>query len=131
MALGLGAEVSIIDLNPAILIQLNDLFGSRVNTNMSIPMNIHEEVTASDIVIGSVLIPGAKAPVLVTEEMVKEMSEGSVVVDVAIDQGGNFATSDGVATHDNPTYVKHGVLHYTVRSEERRVGCAGTADRVG
>jgi len=114
MALGLGAEVSIIDLNPARLRQLNDLFGSRVNTIMSNPMNIHEEVTASDIVIGSVLIPGAKAPVLVTEEMVKEMSEGSVVVDVAIDQGGNFETSDRITSHDDPTFVKHGIVHFTV-----------------
>src|SRR5699024_11479564 len=68
----------------------------------------------SDLVIGSVLIPGAKAPVLVTEEMVKEMPEGSVVVDVAIDQGGNFETSDRITSHDDPTFVKHGVVHYTV-----------------
>src|SRR5690625_5395730 len=81
---------------------------------MSNPLNIAEVIKESDLVIGSVLIPGAKAPVLVTEEMVKSMDEGSVIVDVAIDQGGNFATSDRVTTHDNPTYVKHGVLHYTV-----------------
>ncbi|HLR40189.1 MAG TPA: alanine dehydrogenase [Virgibacillus sp.] len=114
MALGLGAEVSVIDLNPTRLRQLNDLFGPAVNTIMSNPMNIHEEVITSDLVIGSVLIPGAKAPVLVTEEMVKEMPEGSVVVDVAIDQGGNFETSDRITSHDDPTFVKHGVVHYTV-----------------
>src|SRR5699024_5530486 len=71
-------------------------------------------IKESDLAIGSVLIPGAKAPVLVTEEMVKSMEPGSVIVDVAIDQGGNFATSDRVATHDDPTFEKHGVIHYTV-----------------
>src|SRR5690625_585622 len=81
---------------------------------MSNPLNIAEVIKESDLVIGSVLIPGAKAPVLVTEEMEKTMDEGSVNVDVAIDQGGNFATSDRVTTHDNATYVKHDVLHYTV-----------------
>ncbi|MFD0957776.1 alanine dehydrogenase, partial [Virgibacillus alimentarius] len=99
IARGLGAEVSIIDLNPTRLRQLNELFGSTVNTIMSNPMNIYEEVKNSDLVIGSVLIPGAKAPVLVTEEMIKEMPEGSVVVDVAIDQGGNFETSDRITSH--------------------------------
>lgn len=64
--------------------------------------------------IGSVLIPGAKAPVLVTEEMIKNMEEGSVVIDIAIDQGGNFETSDHATYHDDPVFIKHGVLHYTV-----------------
>lgn len=114
IAVGLGANVTIIDLNPERLRQLDDVFGSSVNTVMSNPMNIAENVKNSDLVIGSVLIPGAKAPVLVTEEMVASMAEGSVIVDVAIDQGGNFATSDRITTHDNPTYMKHGVVHYTV-----------------
>lgn len=126
IALGLGAEVSIIDLNPARLRQLNDLFGSSVNTIMSNPMNIREEVSNSDLVIGSVLIPGAKAPVLVTEEMVKEMPEGSVVVDVAIDQGGNFETSDRITSHDEPTFTKHGVVHYTVANIPGAVPRTGT-----
>lgn len=114
IAVGLGANVSIIDLNPVRLKQLDEMFGNNVNTIMSSPLNIAKEVQDSDLVIGSVLIPGAKAPVLVTEDMIKSMSEGSVVVDVAIDQGGNFATSDRITTHDNPTFEKHGVLHYTV-----------------
>src|SRR5699024_4952499 len=114
IAVGLGAEVSIIDLNPGRLKQLSELFGSSVNTIMSNPMNIAEEVADSDLVIGSVLIPGARAPKLVTEDMVKSMQEGSVIVDVAIDQGGNFETSDRITTHDNPTHTKHGVLHYSV-----------------
>lgn len=114
IAVGLGANVSIIDLSPVRLKQLDEMFGNNVNTIMSSPLNIAKEVQDSDLVIGSVLIPGAKAPVLVTEDMIKSMSEGSVVVDVAIDQGGNFATSDRITTHDNPTFEKHGVLHYTV-----------------
>lgn len=114
IASGLGADVTIIDLNPERLRQLEDIFGSSVNTVMSNPMNIADAVKESDLVIGSVLIPGAKAPKLVSEEMVQSMTEGSVVVDVAIDQGGNFETSDRITTHDDPTFVKHGVVHYTV-----------------
>jgi len=114
IAVGLGADVTIIDLNPDRLRQLDDIFGSAINTLISNPLNIRESVKESDLVIGSVLIPGAKAPQLVTEEMVKEMAEGSVIVDVAIDQGGNFETSDRITTHDNPTFAKHGILHYTV-----------------
>jgi alanine dehydrogenase len=77
-------------------------------------MNIAQAVAEADLVIGAVLIPGAKAPKLVTEDMVKAMKPGSVIVDVAIDQGGIVETSDHVTTHDNPTYVKHGVVHYAV-----------------
>jgi alanine dehydrogenase len=114
IAVGLGANVTILDLSPERLRYLDDIFGASINTMMSNPMNISECVAESDLVIGAVLIPGAKAPKLVSEEMVKQMSEGSVIVDVAIDQGGIFETSDHVSTHDNPTYVKHGVLHYAV-----------------
>lgn len=114
IAIGLGAKVTIIDLNPDRLRQLDDIFGNSINTLISNPHNIQQSVIESDLVVGSVLIPGAKAPVLVTEEMVKQMSPGSVMVDVAIDQGGNFETSDRITTHDDPTFVKHGVVHYTV-----------------
>lgn len=114
IAVGLGANVTILDLNPERLRYLDDIFGSSINTMISNPLNIAECVHESDLVIGAVLIPGAKAPRLVTEEMVKAMSEGSVIVDVAIDQGGIFETSDRITTHDNPTYTKHGVLHYSV-----------------
>lgn len=113
-AVGLGANVTIIDLSPERLKQLDDLFGPSVNTIISNPMNIQDEIEDSDLVIGAVLIPGSKAPKLVTEEMVKNMGEGSVIVDVAIDQGGIFETGDRITTHANPTYVKHGVLHYSV-----------------
>jgi alanine dehydrogenase len=114
MAVGLGAEVTIIDLNPERLRQLDDIFGNDVTTLMSNSYNIAESVQDSDLVIGAVLIPGAKAPKLVTEEMIKSMTEGSVVVDIAIDQGGIFETTDRVTTHGDPTYVKHGVVHYAV-----------------
>lgn len=114
IASGLGAKVTIIDLNPDRLRQLDDIFGNSINTLISNPHNIRNAVVEADLVIGSVLIPGAKAPILVTEDMVKDMSPGSVMIDVAIDQGGNFETSDRITTHDNPTFVKHDVVHYTV-----------------
>lgn len=114
VAVGLGAKVSIIDLNPERLRELDDIFGSSINTLISNPYNIEKSIAGSDLVIGAVLIPGAKAPRLVSEDMVRKMSEGSVIVDVAIDQGGIFETVDRITTHDNPTYVKHGVLHYAV-----------------
>lgn len=114
IAIGLGAEVTIIDSNPDRLRQLDDIFGYQVSTIMSNPFNIAESTKDSDLVIGAVLIPGAKAPKLVTEEMVKAMEPGSVIVDIAIDQGGSFETIDRVTTHDNPTYIKHNVVHYSV-----------------
>lgn len=114
MAIGLGADVTIMDLNPDRLRQLEDIFGSSIQTLISNPYNIAEAVAASDLVIGAVLIPGAKAPKLVTEAMVQSMSPNSVIVDVAIDQGGIVETIDRITTHNEPTYVKHGVVHYAV-----------------
>ena len=114
VAVGLGADVTIVDLSPERLRQLDDIFGNQLTTLISNPYNIAEAVKEADLVIGAVLIPGAKAPKLVTEEMVKTMSPGSVIVDVAVDQGGIFETVDQITTHDQPTYVKHGVVHYAV-----------------
>jgi alanine dehydrogenase len=114
IAIGLGALVTIIDVNRERLRQLDDMFGADINTLISNPYHISEAVKESDLVIGAVLIPGAKAPKLVTEEMIKTMKDGSVVVDIAIDQGGIFETTDRITTHDKPTYVKHGVVHYAV-----------------
>ncbi|UUY78411.1 alanine dehydrogenase [Staphylococcus saprophyticus] len=114
IALGLGADVTILDVNPKRLQELEDLFDGRVHTIMSNPLNIEQSVKDSDLVIGAVLIPGAKAPNLVTEDMVKEMRDGAVIVDIAIDQGGIFETTDRISTHDDPTYKKHGVVHYAV-----------------
>ena len=114
MAIGLGAQVTVIDVNTERLRQLEDIYGNDINTLVSNPYNIGQAVRDSDLVIGAVLIPGSKAPKLVTEEMVKSMVPGSVLVDIAIDQGGIFETSDRMTTHDDPTYVKHGVIHYAV-----------------
>ncbi len=114
MAIGLGADVTIIDLSADRLRQLDDIFGNQVQTLMSNPLNIAKVVAESDLLVGAVLIPGAKAPKLVTEEMVKEMKPGSVIVDVAIDQGGIVETVDHITTHDNPTYERYGVVHYAV-----------------
>lgn len=114
MAIGLGAEVTLLDLSLPRLRQLDDIFGTRIRTLASTPSNIAAAVAEADLLIGAVLIPGAKAPKLVTEEMVKTMKPGSVIVDVAIDQGGIVETIDHITTHDAPTYMKHGVLHYAV-----------------
>lgn len=114
IAVGLGADVTMIDLSPKRLRELDDLFGSNINTLISNPLNIAEAIKESDLVIGAVLIPGAKAPKLVTEEMVATMNDGSVIIDVAIDQGGIFETVDRITTHSDPTYTKHGVVHYAV-----------------
>jgi alanine dehydrogenase len=114
MALGLGANVTILENNPVRLRQLDDIFGGRVRTLMSNSYNIEMMVRQADLLIGCVLIPGARAPKLVKEYMVKQMSPGSVIVDVAIDQGGSIETIDRVTTHSEPTYVKHGVVHYAV-----------------
>ena len=114
MAIGLGAQVTLIDLSLERLRQIDDIFGNDIQTLMSNPLNIAQAIAESDLVIGAVLIPGAKAPKLVTEDMIKAMSKGSVIVDVAIDQGGIFETVDHITTHDNPTYEKHGVVHYAV-----------------
>ena len=110
----LGANVTIIDLNAKRLAYLDDIFGGRIQTLLSNPFNIAKAVENADLVVGCVLIPGAKAPKLVTEEMVMKMKSGTVLVDVAIDQGGSIETIDRITTHANPYFVKHGVLHYSV-----------------
>lgn len=114
IAVGMGARVTVIDKSGDRLNYLDDLFGGRVVTIMSNSYNIACWARKADLLIGAVLLPGAKAPKLVSEEMVKTMSPGSVIVDVAIDQGGSVATIDRVTTHSEPTYVKHGVVHYAV-----------------
>ncbi|MGK9184830.1 alanine dehydrogenase [Priestia filamentosa] len=114
IAIGLGADVTILDLSASRLRQLDDIFGNGIKTLMSNSSNIAEAVAEADLLIGAVLIPGAKAPKLVTEEMVKEMKPGSVIVDVAIDQGGIVETVNQITTHDNPIYAKYDVVHYAV-----------------
>jgi alanine dehydrogenase len=114
IALGMGAKVTLLDINPDRLRYLDEIFQGRVQTLMSNRYNIAKAVKEADLLVGAVLIPGARAPRLVTEDMVKQMEPGSVIVDVAIDQGGSIETIDRVTTHSDPTYVKHGVVHYAV-----------------
>jgi len=114
VAVGMGAQVAVIDRSAARLQYLDDLFGGRIVTVMSNSYNIASWVKKADLLIGAVLVPGAKAPKLVTADMVKTMEPGSVIVDVAIDQGGSVETCDHVSTHSNPTYTKYGVVHYAV-----------------
>lgn len=114
MAVGMGARVTILDMNPARLGYLDDIFGGRVTTLASNENNLEEAVKKADLLVGAVLVAGQAAPKIVKEDMVKQMKAGSVIVDVAIDQGGSIETIDRITTHDNPTYVKHGVVHYSV-----------------
>ena len=114
MAVGMGARVTILDNSAERLAYLDDIFGGRVQKVMSNSYNIAKWVQKADLLVGAVLVPGAKAPKLVSEEMVKTMEAGSVIVDVAIDQGGSVATIDRITTHSEPTYTKHGVVHYAV-----------------
>ncbi|MDR6549391.1 alanine dehydrogenase [Paenibacillus qinlingensis] len=114
MALGLGANVVIIERSAERMRALDDIFGGHLRTLMSNPYNIASAVQKADLLIGAVLIPGARAPRLVTEAMVQSMKPGAVIVDVAVDQGGSIETIDRVTTHSDPTYEKYGVLHYAV-----------------
>jgi alanine dehydrogenase len=113
IALGMGADVWVLDRNVDVLRSLWMQFGSALNTVFSTRDAIEKHVREADLVIGGVLIPGAEAPKLVSAALIKQMKPGSVVVDVAIDQGGCFETSKAT-THDNPTYVVDGVIHYCV-----------------
>ncbi len=113
MALGMEAIVTVIDKNLDRLRELDELFGSSLNTIYSTVDAIEQYVVNADLVIGAVLVPGAAAPKLVTRKMIKQMRPGSVVVDIAIDQGGCFETSHAT-THADPVYVVDGVTHYCV-----------------
>lgn len=113
-AVGLGARVTVVDINVDRLRYLGEVFMGRVETLYSNNYNISEAVKNADLVIGAVLIPGSKAPKLVTEEMVKNMQPGSVIVDVAIDQGGCVETIKQPTTHADPTFEKYGIIHYAV-----------------
>lgn len=113
MAVGVGAEVTIIDRSLGRLRQLDDMFGGRVRTRASTIEAIEQETSDADLVIGAVLVPGASAPKLLAADWLRCMKPKTVLVDVAIDQGGCFETSKPT-THDNPTYVVDGVVHYCV-----------------
>src|SRR3569623_527910 len=113
MAVGLGANVTVLDVNLKTLAYLDDIYAGRISTQYSDPLSIEKACLESDLVIGAVLIAGARAPRLVTRQMVKEMEAGSVIVDVSIDQGGCIETAKPT-THDNPTYLVDDVIHYGV-----------------
>lgn len=113
IAMGMQADVVVLDSDLTKLRRLDSLYHGRIVTLHSNKLTIEEQVLGADLVIGTVLVPGASAPKLVTEDMVKEMKRGSVLVDVAIDQGGCFETSKET-THSEPVYVLHDVVHYAV-----------------
>ncbi len=114
VAVGLGAQVTILDVSIPRLQELDRQFSGQVQTLYSNRLNIERTIQSADLVVGAVLLPGQKAPCLVTREMVKQMPEKSVIVDIAIDQGGIFETEDKVTTHDEPTYIREEVIHYAV-----------------
>lgn len=113
VAVGLGADVAVLDVNARVLARLDEVYRGRLKTIVSSPHAIAEEVREADLVIGAVLVTGARAPRLVTREMVRSMPRGAVIVDVSIDQGGCVETSRPT-THADPTFVEEGVVHYCV-----------------
>lgn len=113
MAVGLGARVTVLDRSADALSRLDHIYGNRIQTLYSTTETIRSACTQADLIIGAVLIPGASAPKLISSQLVKEMEAGTVMVDVAIDQGGCFETSHPT-THDAPTFIQDGVVHYCV-----------------
>ena len=114
IAIGLGADVSVFDIDSKKLVALDAKYGASIKTHYCNPAKLMQEVPKADLLITSVLVHSRKAPKIITEEMVKSMKKGSVIVDVAIDQGGNVETIDKITTYDNPTFEKYGVLHCAI-----------------
>ncbi|NTV90764.1 MAG: alanine dehydrogenase [Clostridiales bacterium] len=114
IAAGMGARVTVMDINQSRLSYLDDIFGGRISTLLFDEYTLGGMIRKTDLLVGAVLVPGARAPKTVSEEMVKTMKKGSAIVDVAIDQGGSIETIDRVTTHDKPCYEKYGVVHYSV-----------------
>jgi len=113
IAVGMGAQVTVLDVSHERMAYLEDVFGAAIETLYSNPRNVEEAVTQADLIIGAVLVPGAKAPTLIDEQLLANIEDGSVVVDVAVDQGGCIATCRPT-DHDHPTYLVDGVVHYCV-----------------
>ena len=113
IAVGMGAHVTILDIDHSRMAYLEDVFRGQIETLYSNPGNIQQIVEWADLVIGAVLVPGARAPKLIDEKMLTDMENGSVIVDVAVDQGGCIETCRPT-THDKPTYTVKGVVHYCV-----------------
>jgi alanine dehydrogenase len=125
VAIGVGADVTVFDLNTAVLAHLEDLYQGRVKTCYSEPLTLAEHVTGADLVIGATLTPGKLAPRLLSRELLKTMRRGSVLVDIAIDQGG-IAETSRATTHSDPTYVEEGVVHYCVANMPSAVARTAT-----
>jgi len=119
-AMGLGADIRVFDNNVNKLMRLQNRVGRQLNTSTMIPFQLEKELLRADVAIGAVHSKSGRTPILVSEDVVAKMKPGSVIVDVSIDQGGCFATSE-VTTHDNPTFVKHDVIHYCVPNIASRV----------
>jgi len=113
IAVGIGAQVSILDILPERLSYLHDITQGHITTFISNRMTIGKEIETADLVIGAILIPGAKTPKVVSRSMLKKMQAGSAVVDISVDQGGCFETTRPT-THENPTYIEEGIVHYCV-----------------
>ena len=114
IASGLGAQVRVFDINQERMAYIDEVSNGTIHTIYNNEYNLRQALKTADLVIGAVLIPGARAPKLVTEDMVKSMKKGSAIVDVAIDQGGCIETCDHTTSHDDPIFEKYGVLHYSV-----------------
>lgn len=114
IACGLGAIVTVFDINAERMGYIDDISGGTIHTAYNNEYNLRRALKTADLVIGAVLVPGAKAPKIVTKDMVQTMKPGSAIIDVAIDQGGCIETSDHITTHDQPTFERYGVLHYSV-----------------
>ncbi|MDO5047945.1 MAG: alanine dehydrogenase [Anaerococcus sp.] len=127
IAVGMGARVTVLDVNIDALTKLHNIFPDKIETLYSNPLNIEEAVKNADLVISTVLIPGSRAPQLIKEDMVKQMKEGSVIVDVAIDQGGSTDLTKGrPTTHSDPVFLEHGVIHYAVANIPGAVAMTST-----
>lgn len=125
IATGMGADVTILDINPNRLAYLDDIFGSRITTLYATEANIEKILHESDVIIGAVLVTGSRTPQLVKREQLSLMKKGAVIVDVAIDQGGCFESSHPT-THDNPVYVLDGIVHYAVSNMPGAVALSST-----
>ncbi|MBF0245764.1 MAG: alanine dehydrogenase [Planctomycetes bacterium] len=125
MAVGIGAQVTVLDINAKRMAYLDDIFGSSITTLYSTEANLESILPESDVIIGAVLVPGASAPQLIRREHLARMKPGTVLVDVAIDQGGCFETSHPT-THDDPVYIEEGIVHYCVANMPGAVALSST-----
>jgi alanine dehydrogenase len=125
IAVGMGADVTVMDISAKRLSELDDIFGNSINTLYSNSYNLEQMLSVADLVIGAVLIPGAAAPKLVKKEHLKKMKKGSVIVDIAVDQGGCTETTRPT-DHTNPTYIVDGVVHYCVANMPGAVSLSST-----